>query len=103
MNTTYKVYNFRQAKQKDGETLDSFHTRLTSLAKTCDFANPDREIKEKIILNCQSNPLRRKALREDLDLAGLVKAGRALELSEVQAKDLENKDKTVTSPHSAHT
>ena len=78
MNTTYEVYNFRQAKQKDGETLESFHTRLRSLAKTCDFANPDKEIKEQIILNCQSNPLRRKALREDLDLAGLMKAGRAL-------------------------
>ena len=95
VNTTYEVYNFRQAKQKDGETLDSFHTRLRTLAKTCDFANPDKEIKEQIILNCQSNPLRRKALQEDLDLAGLMKAGRALELSEVQAKDLENKDKTV--------
>ena len=46
-------------------------------------------------MNCQSNPLWRKALREDLDLAGIMKAGRALELSEVQAKDLENKDKTV--------
>ena len=56
VNVTYEVYNFRQAKQKDGETLDSFHTRLRSLAKTaCDFANPDNEIKEQIILNCQSN------------------------------------------------
>ena len=36
VNTTYEVYNFRQVKQKDGETLDSFHTRLRSLAKTCD-------------------------------------------------------------------
>ena len=88
VNTTYEVYNFRQAKQKDRETLDSFHTRLRSLAKTCDFANPDKEIKEQIILNCQSNPLRRKALQEDLDLAGLMKAGRALELSEVQAKEI---------------
>ncbi|XP_068750720.1 uncharacterized protein [Montipora capricornis] len=95
VNTTYEVYNFRQAKQKDGETLDSFHTRLRSLAKTCDFANPDKEIKKQIVLNCQSKSLRRKTLREILDLAGLMKAGRALELSEVEAKDLENKDKTV--------
>ena len=64
VNVTYEVYNFRQAKQKDGETLDSFHTRLRSLAKTCDFINADKEIKQQIILNCQSNSLRRKALRE---------------------------------------
>ena len=32
-------YNVRsiQAKQKDGETLDSFHSRLRNLSKTCDF------------------------------------------------------------------
>ncbi|XP_068670524.1 uncharacterized protein [Montipora foliosa] len=98
VNTTYNGNNFRQAKQKDGETLDSFHTRLRSLANTCDFADPDKEIKEQIIVNCQSNPLRRKAPREDLYLAGLMKAGRALELSKVQAKDVENQDKTVKPP-----
>ena len=94
-NITYKVYNFRQAKQKEGETLDNFHTRLRSLAKTCGFANPYKEIKEQIILNCQSNSLRRKALRKDLDLAAFILADRALELSEIQAEEFENQDKTV--------
>ena len=28
VNITYEVWNFRQAELKDGETLDSFHTRL---------------------------------------------------------------------------
>ena len=27
-NIAYEVYNFRQTKQKDGESLDSYHTRL---------------------------------------------------------------------------
>ena len=30
-NIAYEVYNFRQTKQKDGELLDSFHTRLRQL------------------------------------------------------------------------
>ena len=34
VNATYEVYNFRQVKQKDGETLDSFHPCLRSLEKT---------------------------------------------------------------------
>ena len=42
VNVTYEVYNFWQAKQKDGENLDCFNTRLRSLAKTCDFTNPDK-------------------------------------------------------------
>ena len=76
VKVTYEVYNFQQAKKKDWETLHCFHTHLRSLAKTCDSANPDKEIKEQIILNCESNSLRHKALREDLDLSGLMKAGR---------------------------
>ena len=95
VNTTYEVYNFRKAQQNEGESFDSFHTRLRTLAKTCEFADADKEIKEQIILSCKSNALRRKALREDLDLTALLKAGRALELSETQAKEVENDKTTV--------
>ena len=75
--------------------MDSFHTRLRTLAKTCEFGDADKEIKEQIILSCKSNALRRKALREDLDLTALLKAGRALELSETQAKEVESDKTTV--------
>ena len=95
VNTTYEVYNFRKAQQNEGESFDSFHTRLRTLAKTCEFADADKEIKEQIILSCKSNALRRKALREDLDLTALLKAGRALELSEMQAKEVESDKTTV--------
>ena len=95
VNTTYEVYNFRKAQQNEGESLDSFHTRLRTLAKTCEFGDADKEIKEQIILSCKSNALRWKALREDLDLTVLLKAGRALELSETQAKEVESEKTTV--------
>ena len=81
VNTTYEVYNFRQAKQKEGELLDSYHTRLRQLAKTCEFSDIDKEIKEYIILTCTSSSLRRRALRENPTLEALLKLGRALELS----------------------
>ena len=95
VNTTYEVYNFRKAQQSEGESLDSFHTRLRTLAKTCEFADANKEIKEQIILSCKQNALRRKVLREDLDLTALLKAGRALELSETQAKGVESDKTTV--------
>ena len=85
-NITYEVYNFRQAKQKEEESLDSYHTRLRQLAKTCKFTDTDKEIKEHIILSCSSNSLRRRALREDYSLTDLLKIGRALEISETQAR-----------------
>ena len=53
-NRTYEVYNFRQTKQQEGESLDSYHTRLRQLAKTCGYENADREIAEHIILTCTS-------------------------------------------------
>ena len=95
VNATYEVYNFRKAQQNEAESLDSYHTRLRTLAKTCEFTNADKEIKEQIILSCKSNALRRKALREDLDSSALLKAGRALELSETQAKELDSDKTTV--------
>lgn len=38
-NIEYEVYVFRQAKQKQGEITDAFHTRLRHLATTCEFSN----------------------------------------------------------------
>ena len=94
-NIAFEVYNFRQTKQKDGESLDSFHTRLRQLAKTCEFGDIDKEIKEHIILTCSSNSLRRRALRENLTLEALLKLGRTLELSETQARQVEKTESDV--------
>ena len=96
-NIAYEVYNFRQTKQKEGESLDSYHTRLRQLVKTCEFSNIDKEIKERIILACSSNSLRRRALRENFTLDALLKLGRALELSEEQARQVEKAAADVNS------
>ena len=85
----------KKAQQNEAQSLDSYHTRLRTLATTCEFTSADKETKDQIILSCKSNALRRKALREDLDLTALLKAGRALELSETQAKELESDKMTV--------
>ena len=69
--------------------MDSYHTRFRQLAKTCEFSNIDKEINEHIILTCSSNSLRRRALRENLTFDVLLKLGRALELSEEQARQVE--------------
>lgn len=45
-NRRYEVYRFRQAMQKTDETLDEYHTRLRTMAATCEFndveAHPQR-------------------------------------------------------------
>ncbi len=85
-NTQYLVYQFRKAVQQPGEKLDTYQTRLRMLAKDCEFADVDCEIKAQLIQNCTSSRLHRKALREpDLTLEALLDHGRTLEISEKQA------------------
>ena len=88
-NTEYEVYKFRQAKQDQSETIDTFQTRLGQLSINCEFASVDNEIKSQIIQGCFSTRLRRRALREEMDLDKLLASARALELSEKQASEIE--------------
>ncbi|XP_028406801.1 uncharacterized protein LOC114529243 [Dendronephthya gigantea] len=88
-NTAFEEYNFRQAKQQQGEIIDAYHTRLRRLAQTCDFTNVDKEVKTQIIIGCLSHKLRRQALRDNPTLANLLAAGRAHERSEEQAAVVE--------------
>ena len=97
MNIAYEVYNVRQARQNQEESLDSYHVRLRQLAKTCDFTDIDKEIKEHIILSCTSNTLRRRALQDECSLEQLLKVGRSLEISESQARHLEGRDQAINS------
>lgn len=91
VNVDYEVYKFRECKQNQDETLDAYNNRLRRLAKTCDFTNIDRELKSQLILGCTSSKLRRRALREPkLTLASLLEIGRTMELSEDQAKKIED-------------
>ena len=89
-NINYEVYVFRQEKQRTGETLDQYTTRLRKLASTCEFTDPNADIKSQIILGCSSSRLRRRALREStLTLDQLLSHGRAMETAEKQATHIE--------------
>ena len=53
-NVDYEVFQFRQAVQQSGETVDQFVTRLGKLAATCEFGDVAKEIKLAVIQNCLS-------------------------------------------------
>jgi hypothetical protein len=98
-NIDYEVYVFRQEKQRTGETLDQYATRLRKLASTCEFIDLNKELKSQIILGCVSSRLRRRALREStLTLGQLLSHGGAMETAEKQATNIEqtlNKRTTI--------
>ncbi len=63
-NRRYEVYRFRQATQESHQTLDQFHTRLRTMAETCEFTNIEFEIEEQIIIGGSSTKVRKRALRD---------------------------------------
>ena len=89
-NVDYEIFQFRQAPQKAGETVDQFVTRLRKLAINCEFTNLDKELKSAVIQRCESKHLRRYGLREtDMTLEKLLAKARSLEISEEQASGIE--------------
>ena len=82
-NVDFETFQFRQAVQLDGETVDQYVTCLCKLAVTCEFSDADKELKAAVIQHCQSKQLRRYVLRED-DLMSekLLAKARALEASD---------------------
>ena len=92
-NPAFEEYQFRQATQNVGEPIASYFTRLKQLAKTCEFADEDREIKSQVIQHCTSSKLRRKALSEPATtLQSLLEYGKTLEITEVQAASIEKQE-----------
>ena len=88
-NSTYEIYKFRQAKQTQGETIDEFHTRLRTLANTCDFHDVKQEILMQILHGCLSSRLRRRGLMTNLPLDQLLAEARSYELAECRAAEIE--------------
>lgn len=83
------VFVFRQEKQRSGESITEFYTCLQLLARKCEFANIDLEIKRQIIQVTNSLRLRRKAIEQNLDLENLLKSARAMETAEEQTSEIE--------------
>ena len=74
-------------------------TRLRQLAVTCEFADVDHEIKIQIVQSCCSHKLCTKALENpSYFLTELLDAGRAMELSQKQAANIEESQTVNTFP-----
>ena len=85
-NVVFERHVFRQAMQGTKDSLLTFVTRLRKTASTCEFANPNNEIRDQFIDKCSSNRLRRRLLQEpNLTLENVVEKAQAMELAEMQS------------------
>ena len=95
-NITFSTYQFCEMKQEENEGIDAYVTRLKTQAALCDFSDTDRRVKDQIVFGCSSSKLRRKALEDDLGLAALIKAARAVETAIRQSTEMEKKPSQKT-------
>ena len=72
------MYVFRQETQKSSENITEFYPRLQLLARKCEFASTELEIKRQVIQGTSSIRLRRKAIEQTFNLENLLKAARAM-------------------------
>ena len=93
-NKDMEIYEFRQITQESGETINEFYRRLKEKSSSCEFTNAEAEIRTQIIHKTSDNRLRRKALREEMDLKALLTYGLTLEQSDRHSKLLEEDHKT---------
>lgn len=100
-NTAYETFKFRQTSQKEDENIDAFHIRLRSAAALCEFHDVDKEILGQIIQGCTSSRVRRKALKDNLNLQQVLDDARSLELSESRATAIEGACRAIAREASA--
>ena len=78
INVPFERHVFRNATQRDDETIEQFITRLRQKVETCEFTKVEEHIRDQIIKKCSSNVLRQKFLEK-----GRVKFENAKRVSKV--------------------
>ena len=61
---SYERHVFRSTVQSLGETMEKYVTRLKMLASSCDFAEVEVEIRDKVIKKCNSHALSTNTISE---------------------------------------
>ena len=90
-NQTLANYRFRKLTQQDKESFEAFGIRIKRESKNCSFKCSDTctvnetMIKDQILFGTRDGDIRKSALKEDWDLATLLKKGRAMEASDMGA------------------
>ena len=77
MNLTFQSFQFRSIKQLKDEQFENFVHRVTIAAQKCAFEDRDRQIKDQLIIGCDSETLKKVAIREDPDLTKLLTLGKS--------------------------
>ena len=92
-NVPFERNVFHQTKQKAGESIEQFVTRVRKLTASCEYGDQtEDQIRDQIIATCSSTGLRKKLLTEtDLTLAKVIEIAQVMETAHHQVKEIEAK------------
>ncbi|CAC5365290.1 unnamed protein product [Mytilus coruscus] len=89
-NQVFSSYKFQCRLQKTNETCEEFVTDLKVLVKDCQYANPDRMVRDRIVFGTKSSEVREKLINEgsELTLEKALDIARTYELSQRQLQTM---------------
>ena len=94
LGTTHEVYEsfkFYSRNQSKEESIDVYVAALRKLAKTCNFKEPDRMIRDRIVMGVMDDTTREKLLQnKTLTLQQAVEICRAQEASKTQVRSMQS-------------
>ena len=83
LNKDAVILMFRQAMQKESESLDDYVVRLRSIAKDCDFKDPEEQLRQQVLVGSSMNGIRGKMVTEACTLDQVLMFGKSLEAGEM--------------------
>lgn len=80
-NVQFEIYNFRQALQRQEETIKEYYSRLRILRTNCEFTDVNAEIKTQILIGTTSESLKKEILKDNnITVAKILEKGETDEL-----------------------
>lgn len=96
-NIIYGSFKFYSKDQQKNENFDHFLLELKTLSKTCEFAEPEGMVRDRIVLGINDKQLQEKLLTfEELPLDKCVNLCRSHEITKSQVKILQEGAKEIS-------
>lgn len=96
-NEVYESFIFHNRKQKEQEPFNNFLMDLKKLVRTCGFDNPDRMVRDRIVMGVQDERLQKRLLEKDaLTLVQAIDMARTSEATEKHLKEMQQQTPTTS-------
>ena len=96
-NQVFARYKFHKKVQQESEPFEQFLTELKLLVKDCGYKDPDKMVRDRVVIRCCSQKVREKLIQEGskLTLEQAIDIARTLELSHAQLQTMAGEDRSV--------